>query len=84
VLVYAPVNGTIATPTMDGKPAIFGAFTHDGRSVVAQTVDLAPGQSHTLTFKLRSGPHQPGTPQLDVTPGLPGNATTEVVPSVCK
>ncbi len=84
VLVYAPVNGTIGTPTMDGNAAISGAFTHDGRSVVAQTVDLAPGQSHTLSFKLRSGPHQPGTPQLDVTPGLPGNATTEVVPSVCK
>jgi hypothetical protein len=47
-------------------------------------VDLAPGQSHTLSFKLHSGPHQPATPQLDVTPGLPGNATTQVVPSVCK
>ena len=69
---------------MDGQSSIFGTFTHEGRSVVGQTVDLAPGQSHTLSFKVRSGPHQPGIPQLDVTPGLPGNATTQVAPSVCK
>jgi hypothetical protein len=84
VLVYAPIGGTIGTPYLDGKAEIYGAFLHDGRHVVAQTVDLAPGGTHTIKFYLKSGRHQSDTPQLQVTPGLPGNATSEVGASVCK
>ena len=84
VLVYAPIGGKMAKPTIDGKNEIFGTFIHDGRRIAAQTVDLAPGATHTLKFYLTSGRHQSGTPQLQVTPGLPGNATSEVGASICK
>jgi hypothetical protein len=84
VLVYAPFHGKISNARIDGQPAIFGAFRHGGRAVVAQTVDLSPGGSHALTFTLTSGRGQPETPQVQVTPGLPGHATTEVTPPVCK
>lgn len=84
VLVYAPIRGTIGKPYLDNKAEIYGSFVHDGRQVVAQTVDLAPGMRHTIKLFVKSGRHQTGTPQLQVTPGLPGNATTEAGASVCQ
>lgn len=85
VLIYAPVQGQIkGKPTIDGKALISAPFTHDGRRVAAQTIDLAPGQSHELLFTLSSGAGQPEAPDVRVTPGVPGSGTTEVSASACQ
>lgn len=85
VLVYAPVGGRIEKkPTIDGKALISAPFTYRGRQVAAQTIDLQPGQSHRLSFTLTSGANQPGTPDLRITPGVPGSGTTEVAESACQ
>jgi hypothetical protein len=84
MVVYAPIHGKISKPYIDGKLEGYAAFMHNGRHVVRQTVDLAPGVAHTIRFYVTSGHHQAGTPQLQVTPGLPRNTTMEVGTSVCK
>lgn len=84
VLVYAPIGGGIRHATIDGKPLISASSNQAGRPVAAQTVDLTPGQSHKLKFSVTSGVHQPGTPEVITTPGLPGKATTHVAASACR
>ncbi len=84
VLLYAPVGGHVGSRRIiDGRSLISASFEHDGRAVAAQTVDLAPGQAHTLSFDVTTGPHQAGAVTVDATPGLPGTGTTQVGKASC-
>lgn len=83
VLIYAPTAGRITDSFIDGQALPSVSFTHDGRPVAAQTIDLAPGQSRQLTFTLISGAHQTAMPDVRVTPGVHGDGIAEVSASAC-
>ncbi|QAY63353.1 DUF4012 domain-containing protein [Xylanimonas allomyrinae] len=71
VLVYAPASGAVDSVTLvaDGSTGVF-AQEQDGLDVGARTVTIAPGQTQELEVRLRTGPGQPLTPHLRVTPGV--------------
>ena len=83
-MLYAPTGGTVTNPLIDGKPMISASLRHGARRVAAQTIDLAPGQSHDLQFTVTSGPHQRATAHVDVTPGVRASDTATVAPSTCR
>ncbi len=84
VLLYAPTGGRIEHPMINGKTLISAPMVQDGRPVAAQTIDLAPGQSDTLTFDVTSGLEQAATADVSVTPGLPGSGISSVSPTSCR
>jgi len=83
VMLYGPTEGRIDEAIIDGRPGSIAHFTHEGRPVTAQTVDVLPGQERTLTFDVVSGPGQPGPPALRVTPGSNGTGVGAVGASTC-
>lgn len=80
---YLPVGGHLNELRIDGTKHPFSLAHHDGRTVVAQTVALAPGQRHTLRLSMVGGAGQQGTPVLRVTPGAHGSGIGTVTPSSC-
>jgi len=68
VLLYAPSGGRVDDVRVSsGAPGVFSQ-THNGLAVVGRTVQLKPGQSEVLDYDVLTGPSQPGTPVLRVTP----------------
>ncbi len=78
VMLYAPTGGYVRTVSVDDRDQPFDTETHDGRPVVLRTVDLRPGQSHTLTYEVVSGRGQTDPVSLRVTPGANGPGVTGV------
>jgi len=66
LLVYAPSGGSVAPLASDSSGFV---AQHDGLMVSAQTVVVPPEQTEELRFHIVTGPGQPATPQLRVTPG---------------
>jgi hypothetical protein len=83
VLAYAPVDGRITHATIDGKRMRSSFLSHQGRMVAVQTVNLAPGQTHKLRYRLTSGSGQHGTPEVRMTPGVRSSAAN-VSASACR
>ncbi len=81
--VYAPIGGYVDGASYDGKPRDLQELTHDGRTLVAQTVDLEPGARHTLTYEMVTGKGQDGRTDLQVTPGVRSDGIGTVGPSAC-
>jgi hypothetical protein len=68
VLLYAPTGGRVDDVRVSsGAPGVFSQ-THNGLAVVGRTVQLKPGQSQSIDYDVLTGPAQPGTPILRVTP----------------
>lgn len=84
VMAYVPVDGKVGRATLDGTPVLLTTRDYDGRSMVAQTVDLAPGQRATATYRMTSGPGQTDAADLRVTPGVRGDGVGTVGPSSCR
>ena len=84
VHVYAPVGGAIESSARDGRFAPLDVAEHLGHPVGAQTVDLAPGETHELTYRLLTGPSQPGRVSLRVTPGAHDGGVGTVGRSACR
>jgi uncharacterized protein DUF4012 len=83
LFTYAPVHGGFGRSTLDGRTNNLSPRPHDGRTVVAQTVDLAPGTSHTLTWQMITGKGQTDRTQLRVTPGAHTDGVGHVGRSAC-
>ncbi len=81
--VYAPVGGYVDGASLDGQERELARLSHDGRTLVAQTVDLAPGQDHTLTYTMVSGAGQTGRTDLRVTPGVRSDGVGTVSAPAC-
>jgi hypothetical protein len=83
-VLYAPFGGQVQSVSFDGQKLQPSPLVHDGRAVLTQTVDIAPGQEHQLTYDLTSGPSQPGPVDLRVTPGAqPEEDDAAVSDSAC-
>lgn len=83
LFTYAPVDGGFGRSTLDGRPNNLSTHTHDGRYVVAQTVDVAPGTRHTLTWRMVTGKGQTERAQLRVTPGAHTDGVGRVGATAC-
>jgi hypothetical protein len=83
VYLYAPVAGRVAEMELDGEEAPSATFTYRGRQVAAVTVDLARTQERVLTYRVHTGPGQPGRARLITTPGPRGLGVGEVGAPAC-
>ncbi len=83
MLLYAPFDGKVSKPLYDGKKSFFAPYRHEGRDVAAQTVELAPGQSHSLTYTVTTGADQTEAPNVDLTPGFADTGAVKVSGSAC-
>ncbi len=84
MLLYAPFDGKVSKPLYDGKKSFFAPYRHERRDVAAQTVELAPGASHTLTYTVTTGAGQRATPHVDLTPGFGDTGAVQVAAPACK
>lgn len=69
VLIYAPAGSGLSGMQRDGAQAGGVTTLHDGRSVFATTVTLAPGDSTELTLTVATDPDRAPATDLRVTPG---------------
>ncbi len=68
LLAYAPREGYVED-AVDGSGRRGGSSqVHDDLFVLARTIELAPGESTTVTYSFRTGPGQTGAPLVRVTP----------------
>jgi hypothetical protein len=81
--LYAPIGGWIETSAIDGEERPINEVEHLGHTVGSRTVELAPGQTRTLTYTVMTGLDQPGEVNLRVTPGVHGDGVGDVSPSLC-
>jgi hypothetical protein len=83
VLAYAPVGGYVDAAELGGQPVDLPRLEHDGRVMTQTTVDLAPGERTTMRFRMYSGPDQPRSAVLRVTPGVNGDGVGSVGQPAC-
>ncbi len=81
--VYAPVDGYVERSAVDGEEVELNPREHDGRTLLMTTIDLTPGQQHTLTVEFVGGSGRVGDPVLRVTPGAHGPGVGKVSASAC-
>lgn len=84
VRIYGPVEGEISDVQMDSRPIRdISAVLQDDRLVATIPVELSPGETADLTWRMKSGPDQTGATSVDVTPSVvPGQSSSTVV-SAC-
>lgn len=68
--VYAPIGGWVESVSVDGQEQARDVVEHLGHPVGTRTVELAPGETRTVVWTVRSGRQQVGDPRLRVTPGV--------------
>lgn len=83
LFVYAPIDGYLDAASYDGQARDLEEQSLGGRTLVSQTVDLAPGSRHTLTYDMVTGKGQDGRTDLQVTPGVRSDGIGTVGPSAC-
>ena len=84
LVFYAPRDGQIGDFELDGEEFVPDFPTVDrGRPAVGAGLQFAPGESRTITWKVRSGPGQPGDGRLEVTPGAQPGSESGRVRSAC-
>lgn len=68
LLVYAPEGGLVDDVRVEGTEPGVHAQSHNGLSVTAKTVVFPPGETIVIEYDIITGPGQPGTPVVRVTP----------------
>ncbi|MFS0703568.1 DUF4012 domain-containing protein [Cellulomonas sp. 179-A 9B4 NHS] len=67
-LAYAPSDGYIEDAVASDGTTGGASHVHDGLSVLARTIELAPGESMGMKYRFRTGPSQNGRPVVRMTP----------------
>jgi hypothetical protein len=82
--LFGPVGGTVSAVALNGKPITgFPSVDYDGRKVFTAVVQLRPGQTVDLTWRMKSGADQTGDVQVAVTPSVRPGASSSVEQSAC-
>ncbi len=81
--VYSPWQGSIESIEMNGKDVTATNGRQRGQEVGQLAVDLAPGQSATVTSVVRSGPGQTGPISVASTPVLESIPDPAAFTSTC-
>lgn len=82
--LYAPAEGWIEDFTLDGEELPLSEDEHLGHPVGTQTVELAPGATHVLTYTVMTGQDQVEDVRLRVTPGVRSAGVGSLSPSACR
>jgi hypothetical protein len=69
VYAYGPNDWLLDSAAINGEPAAFGSYHHDGHPVGAITVSLKPGESATVEFEVIT-PFETDEPRLRITPTI--------------
>lgn len=80
---YAPYGGTVSAVTLDGEQRSVNRKSYLGLTLATVPIDLAPGESHSLTVTIRSGPGQQQDGIFRTTPGVEVKPNNVTVPSAC-
>jgi hypothetical protein len=81
--VFAPAGGRPTRVALDGAKEDFNVRRLDGRTLVARTVLLKPGQTSVLSVDVVAGRGQTSDASLRVTPGVRTTGVGNVDPSAC-
>jgi hypothetical protein len=81
--LYGPAGGSITDVRVDGNTVLAEPVTDRGRPIVTVPVQLAPGHSVPVTWKMSSGKRQDRDPELSVTPGFDHVPALRVTPTRC-
>ncbi|MEI5671643.1 MULTISPECIES: DUF4012 domain-containing protein [unclassified Nocardioides] len=83
VEIHVPVGGTITDLRYNGEETGLDVVQDGERQVALTNVYLEPQQKATLTWRMTSGPDQPGNTVVGVTPGVTTGSKSSVVRSSC-
>lgn len=81
--LYVPVGGWIEESSFNGAEMPLTEDQHVGHTVGTQTVQLAPGERHSLTYSVMTGREQTEDVRLRVTPGIRTAGAGQVSASAC-
>jgi hypothetical protein len=81
--VYGPAGGELSAFTFDGRKVPVPSVEDRGRPVATPVVDLAPGQTTTITFRVTTGIGDRGATELTQGPGMEPRPARTTIPTSC-
>ncbi|UDY23122.1 DUF4012 domain-containing protein [Nocardioides sp. Kera G14] len=84
IMFVAPVGGTVSTIDINSLNYRQDRLTIDGRTVRRTWIQLKPGESVDMSWRMTTGPGQTGDARVNFTPSIdPGAPTSATVTSAC-
>lgn len=84
VRIYGPVGGSIDRIMFNGRPmAEFGTVDDRGRPVSTLVASLKPHEKVDISWSMKSGPGQTGSPTLSVTPSVEPGSKSGRIATAC-
>jgi hypothetical protein len=80
---YAPYGGNVTRIAVDGLDQTVNKGEHDGLTVATVPIKLLPGQRHTISTTIVSGPGQRGDARFRTTPGVEPTPNNVRIKSSC-
>jgi hypothetical protein len=84
VLLFGPAGGTVTDLRVNAQRIESAVIDYDGRPVDTVAVQLEPGQKARLSWRMTSGPDQPGSTRVSVTPGIEEHVYSSTELSACR
>lgn len=81
--IAGPWRGVVDSVLVDGSPVTVTANELDGRQMAMVPIELAPGQSMSVTARMHTGAGQTGSGKLTWTPGMTTGANPAGFASSC-
>ena len=81
--VYGPKGGKLSDFAFSGRHVPVHILDDRGRPVATPVVDLAPGQTTTITFRVTTGIGQRGATELTQGPGMESRPARTTIPTSC-
>lgn len=82
--VFAPVAGSVSGLRVNGEKIPPAVVDFDGRPADYVQLQLDPGQTVRVSWRMTSGADQDGDTEVAVTPGIEDRSYSSVVPSACR
>jgi hypothetical protein len=83
VRFFAPIGGSLTDLQLNSRKLDPALVDQDGRQVGTAVVQLDPGQTVNLSWKMTSGPDQTSSTRVTVSPGIEPVDASSRVPSAC-
>lgn len=84
VRIFGPVDGEISDVQLQSRPLrSLQAVVDDRRPVVTVPIELAPGETTDLEWRMKSGADQTGTTTVSVTPSIVAGQSSSMSVSAC-
>ncbi len=83
VRIFGPDGGSVSGMELNGVASDVVSVDDDGRPVAMTYIQLTPGQTVDLAWKMTSGPGQTGDTHVTMTPTIERKDNTRVLTSTC-